>query len=152
VAEEKDPMEVEEALEALNTALALQARSALAFTHVAGGVRGLAYQAVGSDLWRFATEELDDLRRLVEKVVALGGEPSTEVAEVRAHESLEDAVSWLVDIESETVAALAEVIPYTGNEGPGEALEHLLEHIIMRKQEQVDYLVRALGDTGANRA
>ena len=31
----------------------------------------------------------------------------------------------------------------TGNEGRSEALEHRLEHSIMRKQEQVDALIRA---------
>ena len=36
------------------------------------------------------------------------------------------------------------MIPETGHEGASEALEHLLEHIIMRKQEQVDFLVRAM--------
>ena len=143
---ERDPMELEEALRALNRTLALQARSALAFTHVAGSVRGLAHQALGAQLWRFATEELDDLRRLVEKVVALGGEPTTDVAPIRSHESLEDALAWLVETETEAVEALADVIPHTGNEGPGEALEYRLEHIIMRKQEQVDTLSRALGE------
>ena len=34
--------------------------------------------------------------------------------------------------------------PDLRNEGSAKkALEHLLEHIIMRKQEQVDFLVRA---------
>ena len=146
MADDKDPMEVEEAIAALNAALALQARSALAYTHVAGTVRGLEHQALGAQLWSFGAAELDDLRRLVEKVVALGGEPSTDVAPIRSHESLEDAVRWLVEIETEAVTALADVIPHTGNEGPGEALEHRLEHSIMRKQEQVDTLARALGE------
>jgi len=151
VGEDKDPMEVEEAIAALNRALALQARSPLAFAHAAAGVRGLAHQAVGSQLWAFASAELDDYRRLAEKIVALGGEPTTEVSELRSHDELEEAVRWLAAVESEAVEALAEVIPHAGNEGPGEALEHLLEHVILRKQEQVDWLVRAVGDTAATR-
>ena len=144
-------MEVEEALATLNRALALQARSALAFARAGGSVRGLSHQAVSAQLWQFAECDLDDYRRLVEKIVALGGEPTTEVAALEAHEQLDAAVRWLVEVESEAVEALADVIPHTGNEGPGEALEHLLEHVIMRKQEQVDWLVRALGDTAAGR-
>ena len=31
----------------------------------------------------------------------------------------------------------------TGREGRSEALEHTLEHLIMRKQNQVDFLLRA---------
>ena len=36
------------------------------------------------------------------------------------------------------------MIPETGKEGASEALEHLLEHLILRKQGQVDFLTRAL--------
>ena len=144
-------MEVEEAIETLNRALSLQARSALAFTLAAGTARGIPAQAIGTTLWEFAQSELDDTRRLVEKIVALGGQPTTDVAPLRSYDELADAVRWLAEVESDAVEALAEVIPHTGNEGPGEALEHLLEHVIMRKQSQVDYLVRALGDTAATR-
>jgi hypothetical protein len=31
----------------------------------------------------------------------------------------------------------------TGREGRSEALEHMLQHLIMRKQDQVDFLMRA---------
>lgn len=37
------------------------------------------------------------------------------------------------------------MIPETGNDGASEALEHLIEHVLLRKQDQIDYLVRALG-------
>jgi hypothetical protein len=43
------------------------------------------------------------------------------------------------------VAALHAVIPHTGQEPRSEALEHRMEHLIMRKQEQVDTLRRAVG-------
>ena len=39
--------------------------------------------------------------------------------------------------------ALHAVIPHSGQEARSEALEHLMEHIIMRKQNQVDWLRRA---------
>jgi len=35
------------------------------------------------------------------------------------------------------------VIPHSGEEPRSEALEHLMEHLIMRKQNQVDWLRRA---------
>jgi hypothetical protein len=38
---------------------------------------------------------------------------------------------------------LQAAIEPTGREGRSEALEHMLEHVIMRKQDQVDFLVRA---------
>ena len=47
--------------------------------------------------------------------------------------------------EEEAVEALQEAIEPTGREGRSEALEHMLEHQIMRKQRQADFLQRALG-------
>jgi hypothetical protein len=49
------------------------------------------------------------------------------------------AVDALIAAEDETIAALHEVIPHSGQEPRSEALEHL----IMRKQNQVDWLRRA---------
>ncbi|MGH2754493.1 MAG: hypothetical protein ACRDLB_08660, partial [Actinomycetota bacterium] len=48
----------------------------------------------------------------------------------------------IIAMEDETTEALREIIPATGQEARSEALEHLLEHIIMRKQEQIDFLHR----------
>ena len=42
---------------------------------------------------RFGDEELADARRLIEKIVSFGGEPTTEVAELRYDRGAEDAIS-----------------------------------------------------------
>jgi hypothetical protein len=52
-------------------------------------------------------------------------------------------VARLVELEQEAIEALQDTIPATGHTGDSEALEHRLEHMIMRKQEQVDTLIRA---------
>ena len=75
-----DKMDVPKMLEGLNKALAQQFRSAQDFTLMAGSVRGFSYQALGDKLWGFAEEELADARRLVEKITALGGSPTTQPA------------------------------------------------------------------------
>jgi hypothetical protein len=49
---------------------------------------------------------------------------------------------WLIACETEAVDALQGAIEPTGREGRSEALEHLLEHLIMRKQAQIDFLTR----------
>ena len=54
------------------------------------------------------------------------------------------AIAWLVECEEAAVEALQEAIEPTGREGRSEALEHLMEHLIMRKQNQVDWMLRAL--------
>lgn len=58
-------------------------------------------------------------------------------------------VDHLIEIETECVDTLQDAIAPTGREGRSEALEHRLEHrlehIIMRKQEAIDFLIRARG-------
>jgi hypothetical protein len=53
------------------------------------------------------------------------------------------AIDHLIETESEAVEMLQRAIEPTGREGRSEALEHMLEHVIMRKQDQIDFLVRA---------
>lgn len=44
-----------------------------------------------------------------------------------------------VEHEVDTVSAVHAVIPHSGQEPRSEALQHLLEHTIMRKQQQSDF-------------
>jgi hypothetical protein len=53
------------------------------------------------------------------------------------------ALDDLVEDEGKTLEALQTAIEPTGREAASEAVEHRLEHIIVRKQEQVEYLLRA---------
>ena len=138
-------MEVEAAIDALNHALRLQWRSALAYTYMAGTLVGFQFHGIAEEMRAFALAELDAARHVVEKVTTLGGEPTIEIAPIEANGDPESVVRWLIDAETETIEALQDVIPTTGQEGRSEALEHRLEHIIMRKQEQVDALIRAAG-------
>jgi bacterioferritin len=138
-----DPMDVEKVLEALNEALALQRRSVLQYTTAAGSMFGLEVQGLTGELWTFAVEELADMRRLVEKISALGGDPTLDVAPMHWTSDPAETIRHLIDSEDEGIAALHEVIPPSGQEPRSEALEHLMEHLIMRKQNQVDWLRRA---------
>jgi hypothetical protein len=75
------------------------------------------------------------------------GDPSIDQAPSRSAETPEGTIDVLIETETETVEALYRVIPSNGQEGPSESLEHLLEHIIMRKQNQIDYLYRVRGSS-----
>ena len=136
-------MDVEEVLDCLNQALELQLRSLLQFTQASGSMFGLEVQGVSERLWTFAESELTDTRLLVEKITALGGDPTTEVGELKWHPDPGNSLDHLIETEDEVTEALHAVIPHSGQEARSEALEHLMEHIIMRKQNQVDWLRRA---------
>jgi bacterioferritin len=139
----EETMDVEKQIECLNRALRLQHRSVLHYSLVAGSVIGLEFQAHAAKMREHALSELEDATRLVEKITALGGEPTTEVAPIRFEADPAKALDELIDSEGETLEALQAAIEPTGREAASEAVEHRLEHIIMRKQEQVDYLLRA---------
>ena len=141
---EKEQMNHAAVKEKLTQALRLQYRSVLQYTLTAGSIVGMEYQSFSDRLWLFAESEIEDARRLVEKLVALEGEPPVRAPDLKNASSAKEALEWLVESESEVIERLQDVIPETGHEGASEALEHLLEHIIMRKQEQVDFLVRAM--------
>ena len=138
-------MDEKAVVETLGRAVELQCRSPLQFVLVAGTVEGFEYQALAALLSGYAAAELDDTRRLVEKLVALGGRPGTTVAPLTVPDDAKAGVDHLIRTESDAIEALHAVISHTGQEGRSEALEHLLEHVIMRKQEQLDTLLRSLG-------
>jgi bacterioferritin (cytochrome b1) len=141
--EQEERLDENAAVERLNAALRHQYRSALQYSVVAASVLGLEAQALGSRLTSFGDEELDGVRQLIEKIVSFGGEPTSDVAELRFHAKTEEALEWLIACEEEVVEALQASIEPTGREGRSEALEHMLEHLIMRKQHQIDFLRRA---------
>jgi bacterioferritin (cytochrome b1) len=140
---DKDPLDVDLALERLGKALPLQLRSAAAYTIAAGSITGFQYLGLSDLLWRFAEADLADARRLIEKIVTLGGEPVDEITGFGLPKDGDAIVKRLIELEREAIEALQDTIPATGHTGDSEALEHRLEHIIMRKQEQVDTLLRA---------
>lgn len=141
---EEEKLDEKEAVKRLNTALEMQYRSALQYSVVASSLTGIEAQALGSQLTEFGDSELADVRRLIEKIVSLNGEPTATVAELRFESDAKSAIRSLAENEEDVVEALQEAIEPTGREGRSEALEHLLEHLILRKQAQVDFLRRAL--------
>ena len=138
-----DAMDTENVLETLQEALQLQAESILTMATMAGTLRGVGGAAVKTSLRSFVQAELEDTYLLVEKMSALGGKPALSVAAVDIPDDSDDALSVLLEHEVKAVAALHGVIAHSGQEPRSEALEHLLEHLIMRKQQQIDFLWHA---------
>ena len=138
-------MDVDKVLEALDEALQAQGRSILTMTVLAGTLRGVGGAAVKTQLREFVLAELEDTYLLVEKMSALGGTPRIGGSSIEVPPDTSQALDLLLDHEVEAVAGLHAVIPHSGQEPRSEALEHLLEHLIMRKQQQVDFLWHATG-------
>lgn len=141
---DEEKLDEKKAVKRLNKALELHYRSALQYSIVASSLSGIEAQALGSKLTEFGDAELSDVRRLVEKIVSFGGKPTTKVAELTFKTDVKGAIRSLVKGEEAAVEALQEAIEPTGRDGRSEALEHLMEHLILRKQQQVDFLKRAI--------
>lgn len=141
--DKEEQLDEKEAVKRLNAALEMQYRSALQYSITASSLTGIEAQALGSKLTAFGDSELADARRLIEKIVSFGGKPTTKVAELRFENGVKAALEWLVTCEEAAVEALQEAIEPTGRDGRSEALEHLMEHLILRKQQQVDFLNRS---------
>lgn len=140
---DKDPLDVDAAVRGLREALPLQLRSAVAHTIAAGALTGFEFAGLAPLLREAGEADLADARRLIEKLVTLGGSIPQEVPDPRLPSKPKAIVRRLIALEQETIEQLQDVIPATGHTGPSEAIEHRLEHMIMRKQEVVDALERA---------
>ena len=108
-------------------------------------VQGFEHKSLSERMWVTAQDDLADTRRLAEKIVSFGGDPTLEVAALEVAGEPDAIVDHLIEIETECVDTLQDAIAPTGREGRSEALEHRLEHVIMRKQEAIDFLIRARG-------
>lgn len=140
-----DPMDEAEVHRLLARALRLQYRSALLHAVAAGSVGGTAGLMATDLLAEFAALEIADVQRLADKLVALGGAVPVDMLDLpRLDGDFDAVVEAIVTAEDETIAALHEVIEPSGQEPRSEALEHLMEHVMTRKQAQVDRLRRAL--------
>lgn len=139
-----EPMDEDGVRRSLSHALALQARSLLELTMLAGALRGLSGVGTKSQLRQFVQHELEDTYLLTEKLVSLGGSAAVDLEGVAVDRDAQRALATLLEHEREVIAALHAVIPFSGQEPRSEALEHLLEHVIMRKQQQADFVALAV--------
>ena len=147
MAEEEETLDEAGAVEALNQALSLQYRSALQFSLTSSSLTGIPAQAIGGLLIEMGDQELADARLLVEKIVSFEGTPTAPRSpRFGIRRTSTTASTRLIETEAEAIEALQQAIAPTGREGRSEALEHMLEHMIMRKQRQVDLLARARRD------
>jgi hypothetical protein len=86
---------------------------------------------------------VSDTERLVEMFCALGGELRPIELPLPPGTDSATALKEFIEREKQVMASLHAVIPSSGQEPQSEALEHLIEHVLLRKQEQLDFLLLA---------
>ena len=138
---DEETLDVEGALKLLNRALSLQYRSVLQYTLSSGSLFGFAVPGARRSPLGIRAGRA----RRCKAAGREGRRPGRRADDRGRRAALDsgdpgDAIEWLIESEGEAVERLQEAIEPTGREGRSEALEHLLEHLIMRKQNQVDFL------------
>lgn len=140
-----EAMDVEAVQKQLAEAVSQQLGSLVSLTLLAGSLRGPMSISLKDRLQAFAVAEVADAQLLVEKLIAVGGQlPPMQAPPVPGTDA-GTALRDYIEREEQVMAALHAVIPSTGQEPRSEALEHLIEHVLMRKQQQLDFLSLAQG-------
>jgi hypothetical protein len=139
----EEEMDVEAVRKQLSIAVSQQLGSVVSLTLLAGSLRGAAYVGLKVRLREFAVAEVTDTERLVEMFCALGGQ--LQPMEVPSPPSTDSATALkeFLEQDKQVMASLHAVISSSGQEPQSEALEHLIEHVLLRKQEQLDFLMLA---------
>ena len=140
-----EKMQVDEVVKLLNKALAAQTRSMLLYLAASASLPSLELRGSADWFFEAAKDELDDARVLIEKIVALGGTPTTDAKPAPWPGGVREALPELIEAEEESLQALKDSIEPSGQEPRSEAAEHLVEHLILRKQRRIDLLKRADG-------
>ncbi len=131
-------------VKALNRALPMVARDALALAIATGTLPGADGIVLAGPLRAMAVAELGNVERLAARVVSLGGTPSVAVEGPKLPKAWAAAVKRLLADGQATLDALVEAIPADADDAEGEATEHLLEHVIARKRDDLELLERSL--------
>ena len=135
-----DVMDVAAVREQLAHVIGQQAGSLVTLTLLAGALRGAAAAGLKDRLESYALAEVADTQRLVEKLTALGGQLQPYQVPPPPTEDLLPALQAFLEREEQLLVSLHAVIGASGQEPQSEALEHLIEHVLLRKQQQVDFL------------
>jgi hypothetical protein len=139
-----DAMDVEAVRKALSEAVRLQMASLLEMRVLGGSLPGVLGAVVKAELRRDLVEEVQDTVFLTEKLTALGGSCPTDVPELVLEPKAEASLRGFLDRQGWLLASVHAVIPHSGQEPHSEELDHRLEHVIMRKQQQVEFFTHAL--------
>ncbi len=140
-----EAMDVEAVQKQLAEAVSLQLGSLVSLTLLAGSLRGPMSISLKERLQTYAVAEVADAQMLVEKLTAVGGQLTPMEVPPLPSTDAGAALQEFVEREEKVMTALHAVIPSTGQEPRSEAMEHLIEHVLMRKQQQLDYLSLAQG-------
>ena len=131
-------------IDALNRTLPLVARDALSLAAAAGTLPGPEGVSLTIPLREMAAANLRDVERLAARIASLGGTPALSVDTPNLPKTWNASVKRLLADGQATLEALVDAIPADADDAEGEATEHLLEHMVARKRDDLELLERTV--------
>ena len=139
-------MSKEEVIKELNKALEIEHSAIIMYLHHAEFVKGLDAEPIIARLKEIASDEEKHRDILRERIVVLGGVPSTKLSDIKIKHS-DDIKEMLKDElkeEKEAVLLYREILSMVKDMEDNETLHHEIYHLITGEQEHVEELQRLL--------
>lgn len=130
---------------ALNEALALEYAAVVQYAQCSYCVKGFRRLAVAGWFFEQATTSLTHARMIGDKIVALGGIPTTRVGPVKEAQDLTSMVKLSLETERRSVTSYQAALALAAEDT---ALRVLLESRIEDEQADVEELEKMLADPG----
>lgn len=134
-------MDKEQVIAELNTILSLEYTAVLQYTHEGFLLDGLERPQYLQMFRAEAAESLAHAQTVGEKIVALGGVPTTEVGEITVATDLRDMLINNLRLERGAVAAYSRALALAQDDVP---LRTMLENQVAAEQASVEELERIL--------
>lgn len=131
-----------EIIDKLNDILRWEWKAVIQYTQASFLVQDV-WREVYEPLFRKgADESLGHARQIGNKIVALGGKPTVETAEIHQSTDLHEMLEQALDVERGAVRHYSEALELCQDDAP---LRVMLENIILDEQEGVEHLEKILG-------
>lgn len=129
-------------IDKLNDILRWEWKGVIQYTQAAFLVQDLWRETYSKLFREGADESLGHARRIGDKIVALGGTPTTEHADVEQSHDLRDMLHQALELERGAVEHYSEALELCQD---NHGLRIMLENILLEEQDGVDHIERLIG-------
>jgi bacterioferritin len=134
-------MDTELMIDRLNDIMRWEWRAVIQYTQASFLVQD-TWRAVYEPFFRKgAAESMEHVRHIGNKIVAMGGQPSVEIADVHQSTDLHEMLHQALEVEQGAVRLYSDALEHCAHDTP---LRVLLENILFEEQEGVEHLERLL--------
>lgn len=139
-------MTKEEIIKELNNALEIEHSAIIMYLHHAEFVKGLNAEPIIARLKEIASDEEKHRDMLRERIVVLGGIPSTKLSdlEIKHSDNIKEMLRDELREEEEAVKLYQKIFSMVKDLENSETLYHAIYHLIQGEQEHIEELKRLL--------